>query len=377
MYWTFTNTATGCQDLAVPPHAPVLLQVARALLPAGLQPAQVLLRDGVVAAVGPVVEAPGVAVVEVDVLSPGFVDLHVHAVDGCGAVGPAPDVAGMARALARHGVTSFLATTVTSPVEELLELLAVRVDGGARLAGLHLEGPWLSPEHVGAQPPEALASPSLPDLERLIAAGPPVLLTLAPELPGGLEVVARAVAAGVLVSLGHSAATYDETLAAVAAGARHVTHCFNAMRPLHHREPGLVGAALDLADVTVEVIADGVHLHPATVRLVWRAAGPARVCLVSDAVELDLPGARPDGAATRRADGTLAGSRTGLDAMVRNLVGWGVPLGDALTMASTTPSRVLGRPGTIEVGAPADLVALDDDLQVVRTTVDGVVVWQR
>jgi N-acetylglucosamine-6-phosphate deacetylase len=362
---------------AVPPVPPVLLRARRALLPGGLQPAEVLVSEGVVAAVGPLLDAPGVPVVEVDLLAPGFVDLHVHAVDGCGAVGPAPDVPGLSRALARRGVTSFLATTVTAPVEELLALLSVRVQGGARLAGLHLEGPWLSPDHVGAQPVAHLAPPSLPDLERLIAAGPPVLLTVAPELPGGLEVVTRAAQAGVVVSLGHSGATYDETLAAVAAGARHVTHCFNAMRPLHHREPGLAGAALDLPDVTVEVIADGVHLHPATVRLVWRAAGAARVCLVSDAVELDLPEARSDGTVTRRPDGTLAGSRTGLDGMVRNLVGWGVPLADALTMASTTPARVLGRSGEIAVGAPADLVALDDDLQVVRTTVDGVVVWQR
>lgn len=353
---------------------PTVLRARRALLPAGLQPAELVVEHGLIASV----RAPGDGpAVEVDLLAPGFVDLHVHAVDGCGAVGPAPDVPGLARALARHGVTSFLATTVTAPVEELLALLGATASGGARLAGLHLEGPWLSPEHVGAQPVEHLAPPSLADLARLVDAGPPVLLTLAPELPGALDVVRAAVAAGVGVSLGHTGATYDQAVAAVAAGARHVTHCFNAMRPLHHREPGLVGAALDLPDVTVEVIADGVHLHPATVRLVWRAAGPDRVCLVSDAVELDLPEARPDGQATRRPDGTLAGSRTGLDGMVRNLVAWGVPLPDALTMAAVTPARVLGRTAALEVGAPADLVGLDADLQVVGTWVGGDVAWQR
>lgn len=362
---------------AVPPADPLLLRASQALLPTGLAPASVLVRDGVVEAVGSSVDAPGVPVTEVDVLAPGFVDLHVHAVDGCGVVGPAPDVPGLARALAAHGVTSFLATTVTAPVDDLLPLLGVETSGGARLVGLHLEGPWLSPDHVGAQPPEHLAPPSLADLERLVAAGPPVLLTMAPELPGGLEVVRRASEAGVVVSVGHSGVTYDQALEAFDAGARHVTHCFNAMRPLHHREPGLVGAALDRSDVTVEVIADGVHLHPATVRLVWRAAGPDRVCVVSDAVELDVPEARPDGTATRRPDGTLAGSRTGLDAMVRNLVSWGVPLADALTMASVTPARVLGREAALRVGAPADLVALDADLHVVSTMVDGVVVWQR
>ena len=363
------------QPVAAP--EPLVLRAAQALLPDGLAPASVLVRDGAVAAVGRSLDAPGVRVVEVDVLAPGFVDLHVHAVDGCGIVGPAPDVPGLARALAAHGVTSFLATTVTAPVEELLPLLSATAHGGARLAGLHLEGPWLSPDHVGAQPPQHLALPSLPDLERLVAAGPPVLLTMAPELPGGMDVLRRATEAGVVVSVGHSGVTYDQALAAFDMGARHVTHCFNAMLPLHHREPGLVGAALDRPEVTVEVIADGVHLHPATVRLVWRAAGPERVCVVSDAVELDVPEARSDGTATRRPDGTLAGSRTGLDAMLRNLVAWGVPLADALTMASVTPARVLGRRAALEVGAVADLVVLDADLHVVSTVVDGEVVWQR
>jgi len=362
------------------PTPPVLLLRARqALLPEGLRPAEVLVVDGRVAAVGEAVVAPAGAVVrEVEVLSPGFVDLHVHALDGCGAVGPAPDVPGLARALVRRGVTSFLATTVARKVDDLLLMLAAPVPaGGARLAGLHLEGPWLSPAHVGAQPPDDLAPPSLPGLERLLAAGPPVLMTLAPELPGGLDVVARAAAAGVVVALGHTAATYDETVAAVAAGARHVTHCFNAMRPLHHREPGLAGAALDLPDVTVEVIADGVHLHPAVVRLLWRACGAGRVCLVSDAVDLEAPGVHAEGGATRRTDGTLAGSRIGLDQAVRNCVAWGMPLADALTMASTTPAGVIGRDGGLTVGAQADLVALDEGLSVDTTWVAGEVVWQR
>jgi len=284
----------------------------------------------------------------------------------------------LSRALLSRGVTSFLATTVATPVDDLVPLVAATQQAkvtGARLLGCHLEGPWLSPDHAGAQDRKALVAPDLAALERLLQAGPPVLLTLAPELPGATDVIARAADAGVVVSLGHSGATYAESVAAVEAGASHVTHCFNAMSGLHHREPGLVGAALDLRSLTVELIADGVHVHPAAARLLWRSVGAQRVCLVSDAVDLDLPGTT----GVRLPDGTLAGSRAGLDQGVRNLVEWGVPLVDALTMAAATPARVTGRGdlGSLAVGTPADVVLLDDELQVVVTIVDGVVSWQR
>ena len=350
---------------------PLLVRAGSALLNGVLRPASLLLADGVVAAVDPVDPPAQAEVRDVAVLAPGFVDLHVHALDGAGTIGQ-PDVPGLSAALAKRGVTSFLATTVAAPVDSLLPLLTPVPVAGARCAGVHLEGPWLAPSHLGAQRPDGVALPSLADLERLLAAGPPRLLTIAPELPGAAEVVARAVGAGVVVALGHSGATYDEAAAAVGLGARHVTHCFNAMSGLHHREPGLVGAALDLPEVTVELIADGVHVHPAAARLVWRACGAERVCLVSDAVDLGLPGAD----AARLADGTLAGSRMGLDQAVRNLVAWGVPLADALTMASVTPGRVLGQP-SLAVGAPADLVLLSADLEVEATVVGGTVVWQR
>ena len=241
--------------------------------------------------------------------------------------------------------------------------------------GVHLEGPWLSGKRAGAQPPAALSSPDLAGLERLLAAGPPVLLTVAPELPGALEVIERAAAAGVRVALGHSDATYDEAAAGVRAGARHITHCFNAMSGLHHREPGLVGAALDLPELTVELIADGVHVHPAAARVLWRAVGADRVCLVSDAVDVELSG----DVGVRLADGTLAGSRVGLDGGVRNLVAWGIPLVDALQMASRSPALAAGRSdlGSLALGSPADLVLLDADLGVQTTMVGGEIRWQR
>ena len=338
-----------------------------------------MVADAVVSKIGTALSAPaGARIVDLPggFVSPGFVDLHVHALDGHGLVGEGtPDVLGLSRALARRGVTGFLATMVSAPVEEVQAVLCGLPynTAGARCLGVHLEGPWLSAEQAGAQPHQALRLPDLAVLEAFIAAGPPAMLTLAPELAGAAALIRRATEAGVVVSLGHSSATYDQAAEAVDAGARHITHCFNAMRSLHHRDPGLAGAALDLDAVTVEAIADGVHLHPAVVRLLWRACGPGRMCLVSDAVDLDLPGI----GAARLLDGTLAGSRIGLDAAVRNVVGWGVPLADALTMASTTPAAVVGHRHVLEAGACADLVLLDAGLDVVMTVVEGRVVWER
>lgn len=340
-----------------------------------------IIADVRVAATPP--SGPDVLVSTNGILAPGLIDVHVHALDGAGMLdADAVDVAGLGRALARRGVTGFLATTVTSPVDALERALAnvppVGTVDGARCLGVHLEGPWLSSARPGAQPVQHLVAPDLTDLDRLLAAGPVAMVTIAPELPGATDVVRAASARGVVVALGHSDATYDDACAAVAAGARHVTHCFNAMSPLHHRRPGLAGAALDLDDLTVEAIGDGVHLHPAVLRLMWRARGARRVCLVSDAVDLGGDtglSPSPDGA-LRRADGVLAGSAIALDRAVRNAVSWGIPLSDALTMASTTPASVLRRDdlGRIAVGARADLVVFDADLQVRTVIVDGDVV---
>jgi N-acetylglucosamine-6-phosphate deacetylase len=372
----------------VPERPPLLLRAGQVLVEGRLRAGVDVLVDGdTLTALGAGLMVPADArVVDLPagVLSPGFVDLHVHALDGRGLVGPAaPDVEGLSQALARRGVTGFLATTAAAPLEQLQAVLqGLPYDGGgARCLGVHLEGPWLSGQKAGAQPQQALRLPDLDALDRLLAAGPPAMLTLAPELAGAEELIRRAAEAGVVVSLGHSTATYDQACQAVEAGARHITHCFNAMPGLHHREPGLVGAALDLDGVTVEAIADGVHLHPAVVRLLWRACGPGRVCLVSDAVDVnadvnvdvDVPGT----GVARLPDGTLAGSRIGLDTAVRNLVAWGIPLADALTMASTTPAAVLGRRHVLEVGATADLVLLDANLDVAMTVVAGRALWER
>ena len=220
---------------------------------------------------------------------PGFVDLHVHGGGGASFTEGTADQARQAAAFhARHGTTTMLASLVTAPVAELearADLLAGLAVEGV-IAGLHLEGPFLSPARSGAQDPRHMLAPDAAVFERLHAAarGQLRILTLAPELPGAGAVIEAARRAGVTVAVGHTDATADVTTAAIDAGATHATHLFNAMRPLHHREPGAAGALLDRAEVTCEVIADGVHLHDMAIRLAFRAAGPARLVLVSDAM---------------------------------------------------------------------------------------------
>lgn len=308
------------------------------------------------------------------VVAPGLVDLHVHAAGGASCQGPWADLPAVSQALARGGVTSYLATAFAAPLPELRDLVAApRPTEGARCVGVHLEGPWLSPAAAGAQPPEALQSPDVAEALALVDAGDVRCVTLAPELPGALDLVRALVDRGVRVSLGHSTATWAEGVAAVRAGASGITHCFNALSPLTGREPGLVGLALSEPDLVVEVIADGVHVHPAAVRALVAARGPQGVALVSDCVDGCAPeGLVRDGDVLRLPDGTLAGSALSLSDAVRHVVSWGVPLTDALAMASTTPARALGLDVALRPGAVADVVVLDADLRVRHVLVAGV-----
>jgi N-acetylglucosamine-6-phosphate deacetylase len=320
-------------------------------------------------------------------LAPGFVDVHVHGWGGHDAMGDTAALDGMARALLRHGVTAFLPTAVTAPLETI-RTFAERVRGwlpsapedGAEPLGFNLEGPFLAPARRGAHDPHALRTPA----DAGAAAIDPLtdglrVVTIAPELPGALDLVRRLATGGTAVSLGHSAATLTEARAGYAAGARTTTHLFNAMSGVDHRAPGLAVAALLDDGVFVELIADGVHVDRAIWDLVRRVKPADRLVLVSDALplagvgdgrvrvgglEVEVVGSRATVAGTN----TLAGSVIALDSAVRNLVGSGAALPAAVAAASRNPLELLGVTdrGRIAAGQRADLVELDDDLRVRR-----------
>jgi len=373
-----------------------LLSGARVVTPdARTEPANVLIEDGRIAAVGPGLTADGGQTVELSghVIAPGFIDVHVHGGGGHPLITTdAAEIEAYARWAVSHGVTSFLATVCAPTIDTALDCLAACANAGeaadgAALLGVNLEGPFVSPERRGALPPSWPAAPDVDTFRRLLdtSGGRLRLMTVAPELPGAADVIGEALTAGVRVSVGHTDATYEVSRDAFAAGASHVTHAFNAMRPFHHREPGPLGAALEADGVTVEVIADGVHLHQATVRSLVRAFGAERVALVTDGV---TPAGLSDGAfrigdvearlkdgEMRLPDGTIAGSIATMADVVRNVVRWGVAdLATAVTMASATPARVFGlgeRKGRLAPGYDADLVALTEDLSVAATWVAG------
>jgi N-acetylglucosamine-6-phosphate deacetylase len=322
------------------------------------------------------------------VLAPGFVDLQVNGVDDVDFV--AADAEGWRRAgrlLLAHGVTSYCPTIVTAPLgtygPALERIAAARADASERslpaIIGAHLEGPFLGGA-PGAHPRELLRDAQPEWLSALLDGQPDVVrvVTLAPEADRTRAATRLLASRGVVVSLGHSTATYEEAAAVVQAGARLVTHLFNGMSPLHHRDPGLVGAALDIDALTPTLIADLVHVHPVVLRLA--IARKRNIALVTDAVAVksgavgDIPLSEVDGAA-RLADGTLAGSVLTMDVAVRNLVAIGVPLVHALEMASCIPARMLsiGDFGDCGIGGRADLVALEPSTLVVRAVwIEGV-----
>jgi N-acetylglucosamine-6-phosphate deacetylase len=360
----------------------VRLGVAAALVDGALVSGDLVVQDGVVAALGiGSGEGRGIA-------APGFVDLQVNGFAGVDF--QAADDAAYRRAgdaLLAAGVTAFQPTFVTAPEADLVAALrAVPVEGcGPRVIGAHLEGPFLSPLRLGAHGAESRRAPDLALLRRLLEAGPVTEMTLAPEEPRALDLVDELVGRGVTVSCGHTDATAAQAHLAFDRGARTVTHLFNAMRPSAPRDPGIAMAALARADVTVQLIVDGHHLADETVLVAWRAAR-GRFVLVSDAVaaagmgdgRFTLGGTQVTaaGGAVRRADGTLAGSAASILDGVRNLHALGVPLEGALAAAGAVPARIVGRTdlGRLAVGAPADVVVLDDRLEVQRVLVAGVAV---
>jgi N-acetylglucosamine-6-phosphate deacetylase len=359
----------------------VRLGVEAALVAGDLVPGDVEVTDETVTAFG--LASPNGS----GIAAPGFVDLQVNGFGGVDFLDTDPD--GYTRAgeaLLETGVTAYLPTFITSAEEHLasaLEQVRNAPPGGPRILGAHLEGPFISPHRLGTHPAEHRRDPDPALVTRLLDAGPVSLMTLAPELPGAHELVAYLRERGVVVSCGHSDASAADAHGAFDLGASTVTHLFNAMRPLHHRDPGIVGAALARPDVVVQVIVDGVHLAPEVVELAWRAAA-GRLALVTDAMAAagvgdgvfaigDVEVEVASGVAQRTGDGVLAGSVVTMIEAVRHLHALGAPLEATLEAASTVPARVLGssRLGRIEPGAPADIVVLDDALQIERVLVGG------
>lgn len=373
----------------------------RVVTPAGIfAPGAVFVEAGRIVAVGPLdTTAVPVQAEYFDCAGywvvPGFIDLHIHGLLGYDCMGAG--VADVARHLPAYGVTAFLATTLTQPAAEImasLEAMAIALDepiDGATCLGIHLEGPFLSPARAGMAAAKWFEEFTWEHFCRYqeAARGLIRMVTLAPERGNTVAYIPLLASSGVVPALGHSDATFDQVVEAVRAGLNHATHTFNAMRPLHHREPGAVGAVLALDEITAQLIADGVHVHPAVMRILLRLKGPERVALVSDAAPV---AALPDGQYTwrqravfvrdgscRLADGTLAGAHALLDTGLRNLV-WqvGLPLEQAIVTVASTPARVLCvQKGKLAPGYDADIVWLDADLRPVRTFVRGREVWRR
>jgi N-acetylglucosamine-6-phosphate deacetylase len=365
----------------------VRLGVRAALVDGAWLPGDVLVRDGRVESVGwlgSLARGSRVAVA-------GFVDLQVNGYAGVDLAGADRDGYERAgRALLAAGTTAYQPTFMTASPDSMRASLRGMprpgADTGPRVIGAHLEGPFISPRRMGAHDPRFQAAPDPTLLRQLLAAGPVTRVTLAPELPGALELVGELVARGVRVAAGHTDATAAQAHAAFDRGVRTVTHLHNAMAPGTHREPSIVAAALARADVRVELIVDGHHLAPDTALATWRAAA-GRLALVSDAIaaagtgpgEFVIGGRKmhvDEDGAVRGPSGQLAGSMLSLHDAVRNLHALGVPLEGALTAATAVPAAICGRPdlGVLAPRARADVVILDDRLVIDRVLVAGEVV---
>ena len=323
---------------------------------------------------------------------PGLVDIHTHGNSGADfSDGDAEGLARMARFLARRGVTAFAPTSMTLPYDALAAAFAAAAElrrrapaGCARVAGIHMEGPFFSEKKKGAQNADYLKKPDFEAFRRLFegCGGLVRIVDVAPELDGAEDFVRRA-SKLCRVSVAHTDANYDQARAAFEAGARHLTHLFNAMPPIHHRSPGVIGAASERGDVTAELICDGLHVHPSAVRMAFRLF-PGRVCLISDALrccgmpdgEYGLGGQKVylAGGVARLADGGIAGSAVTLADCLRNAVRFGVPEDEAIRAATLLPARAIGADGeigSIEPGRHADFAVCSDALDVRRVFLGG------
>lgn len=324
-------------------------------------------------------------------LIPGMFDIHIHGANGFDMMdGTEESIMEVSRTCALTGCTSFLATSVTSSIEDLMKMIrnvknVIGREPGAKIAGIHLEGPYLNETRKGMQIEKHLRHPNLKEMKEILQAGGDLIkmVTIAPELPGGMEMVEFLTQQDIIVSIAHSDATYDEAKLAFSKGASHITHCFNGMRPIHHRDPGLVVAAFEEPSVSIQAIVDNIHLHPAIVRLMHSIKGAEGVVLITDALQAMYLGDGTyefgghqvmvkDGKA-RLDDGTLASSTVTMIEALQKSVENKIPLMDAVQMASTTPAAVLGieTKGQIAPQQDADFVLLDSDFNVLWTMICG------
>ncbi|ODE47751.1 N-acetylglucosamine-6-phosphate deacetylase [Listeria monocytogenes] len=324
-------------------------------------------------------------------LIPGMIDVHIHGAKNYDMMdGSTESIQAVSMACAKTGCTSFLVTSVSSSLEDLIQMIrqtkkVIGKEKGAKIAGIHLEGPYLNIEKKGMQNPAHLRHPDLKEMKKIFdeADGLIKMVTIAPELPGGIELIDFLKKRGVVVAIAHSNATYEEAQDAFEKGASHITHCFNAMPAIHHRAPGLVAAALENDSISVQAIVDGVHLHPGIVRLIHKIKGPDKMVLTTDALQAMGVG---DGeyifgghqvtvteGVARLQDGTLASSTVTMNKSLRLSNEFGINLQDTIQMATSTPADILGMKnlGRIEKGYSADLVLLDKKFEVLSTWING------
>ncbi len=326
---------------------------------------------------------------------PGFIDIHTHGAKRYDTMdGTDEAMLAMKKHMADNGVTAFLPTTVTMPTETLSAAIRVAQrnakGNGAEILGVHLEGPFFSPKALGAQNPAYLREATVKETDALLdaASGFIRIMSVAPEMPGAMEVIAHLKKRGVKAAMGHTAAEYETAVRAIECGATMATHVYNCMSPLTHRAPGVVGAALEHPDVYAELICDGVHVSPAAAKIAIRAKGSEKIVLISDSIraagmpdgEYELGGKWVkviDGVA-RTHDGNLAGSTATVLECFRNVVRWGIPFDDAVRMASENPARAIGceNKGRIQAGCDGDFVVLSPALDLIATSIGGEV-WKR
>src|SRR5215475_12631502 len=380
-----------------------LLHVGKAITPTTeIHDAGILIRDGEIERIGKrdELELPAGAIeirAEDSTAVPGFIDIHIHGAGGRDVMEGTPEALSVVtQRVAQHGTTSIIATTVTAAtdytlraVEGIAKYIPTQLehsDFRAEVLGMHFEGPFLSKERRGMHPAEMLQPPSSEMLQRLLhaAAGNARILTIAPELLGAMPCIDAARSLGMVVSIGHTDATYEQARAAIAHGAHNATHVYNAMRPFSHRDPGVIGAVLTSPEVNAELIADGIHVDEIAMKVLLQAKGPERMLLVSDGT---MATGMPDGKYTlggvefmvvdgvcRDSRGTLVGSTLTLDRALRNIVRLGVPLASAVRMLTLNPATVLGiefKKGALRTGADADILLLNEALQVTNVWTRG------